>query len=597
MFRIYIYIYMVRYYGRARQRIGSVNTNQPALKQAGCPPTVGKQGLIIQHLGKRVNCNLKTCGLPMSGLRCRYGVADAIGRNKTFMDIQNSNNPAIKDYCKQVVGGQNGIYCQWPQPRNRQNAGGVGNIWTSRRNHCEKTCSLGWKEKYENFNICSKQEVTKFTKTWLQNAFITNQKASGGPSPANPSYELILKNLSTAKEFNTAIALLGSGPIPPTSGSTALRITDTSLEVDANNKLTMQNHQLHLGVSLEWYYLVGHATDGATLVLLLEVRSADIGNTRLPCAYMVESIIVVTDSAGKVVSQSISHVANPSNGTNNIIDSDGSSIIRNTNGTWTLKVNTNNITVDVTLQPGNVLLQGGKGIIGDVEGGTGNGYYSYPRATAVKGSTFNGHSMTGMPWWLDHQWSSNGTALVKKKQQEIELMYKLGLFKVRAPNFGFGVVAFETWIGVNLNDGASFCIPLVGLTSWTTHSIVTPNPITNFQFLLANGTQQSGEIQIVIEEMENNIPKVISIQISSPRTLSLKLSPTFNHLQQLTWASGANFCETPVTVTDTTTGKTVGYGFVENVGWNFSTSLKQMAAVLGITDASVIAMLEARPKC
>jgi len=139
---------MVRYYGRARQRIGSVNTNQPGLKQAGCPGTVGKQGLIIQHLGKRVNCNLKTCGLPMSGLRCRYGVADAIGRDKTFMDIQNSNNPAIKNYCKQVVGGQNGVYCQWPQPRNRQNAGGVGNIWTSRRNHCEKTCSLGWKEAY-----------------------------------------------------------------------------------------------------------------------------------------------------------------------------------------------------------------------------------------------------------------------------------------------------------------------------------------------------------------------------------------------------------------------------------------------------------------
>ena len=139
---------MVRYYGRARQRIGSVNTNQPGLKQAGCSGTVGKKGLIIQYLGKRVNCNLKTCGLPMSGLRCRYGVGDAIGRDKTFMDIQNSNNPAIKNYCEQVVDGQNGTYCQWPQPRNRQNAGGVGHIWTSRRNHCEKTCALGWKENY-----------------------------------------------------------------------------------------------------------------------------------------------------------------------------------------------------------------------------------------------------------------------------------------------------------------------------------------------------------------------------------------------------------------------------------------------------------------
>ena len=144
---------MVRYYGRARQRIGSVNTNQPGLKQAGCPGTVGKQGLIIQHLEKRVNCNLKTCGLPMSGLRCRYGVADAIGRDKTFWDIQHSNNPAIKNYCHQVINKHNCTFCQWPQPRNRQNAGGVGNIWTSRRNHCEQTCSAGWKEAYmQNHN-------------------------------------------------------------------------------------------------------------------------------------------------------------------------------------------------------------------------------------------------------------------------------------------------------------------------------------------------------------------------------------------------------------------------------------------------------------
>ena len=186
---IYIYIYMVRYYGRARQRIGSVNTNQPGLKQAGCPPTVGKQGLIIQHLGKRVNCNLKTCGLPMSGLRCRYGVADAIGRDKTFMDIQNSNNPAIKDYCKQVVGGQNGIYCQWPQPRNRQNAGGVGNIWTSRRNHCEKTCSLGWKENYMSNH--TPKELAKNANNAANNAgnviTITNVETVTDPGGIDPN--------------------------------------------------------------------------------------------------------------------------------------------------------------------------------------------------------------------------------------------------------------------------------------------------------------------------------------------------------------------------------------------------------------------------
>ena len=122
-------------------------SNQVGLKMAGCPSTVGKRGLLVRTLGKRVNCNLKTCGRSRSGLRCLYGVGDAVGWDKDPDDID-MNSPPIKKYCKQVIGGRNGTYCQWPQPRNRQNAGGVGHIWTSRRNHCEKTCALGWQENY-----------------------------------------------------------------------------------------------------------------------------------------------------------------------------------------------------------------------------------------------------------------------------------------------------------------------------------------------------------------------------------------------------------------------------------------------------------------
>ena len=140
---------MVRYYGRARQITGTVFTNQPGLKQAGCPGTVGKRGTIVRFLGRRVNCNLKTCGLPTSGLRCKYGVRQAIG-SMDWNDARSSNNPAIPNYCHQVVNKWNGVHCRWPQPKNRQLAGGVGNIWTPRRNHCEKTCSLGQEEKYMN---------------------------------------------------------------------------------------------------------------------------------------------------------------------------------------------------------------------------------------------------------------------------------------------------------------------------------------------------------------------------------------------------------------------------------------------------------------
>ena len=53
---------MVKYYGRARQRIGSVNTNQIGLKMSGCPSKVGRQGYLNRYIASRVQCNQKYCG-------------------------------------------------------------------------------------------------------------------------------------------------------------------------------------------------------------------------------------------------------------------------------------------------------------------------------------------------------------------------------------------------------------------------------------------------------------------------------------------------------------------------------------------------------
>ena len=53
---------MVKYYGRARQRIGSVNTNQIGLKMSGCPSKVGRQGYLSRYIARRAQCNLKYCG-------------------------------------------------------------------------------------------------------------------------------------------------------------------------------------------------------------------------------------------------------------------------------------------------------------------------------------------------------------------------------------------------------------------------------------------------------------------------------------------------------------------------------------------------------
>jgi hypothetical protein len=53
---------MVRYYGRAKQRVGSVNTPQLGLKMSGCPSKIGKSGSLVRYQSRRAQCNLKFMG-------------------------------------------------------------------------------------------------------------------------------------------------------------------------------------------------------------------------------------------------------------------------------------------------------------------------------------------------------------------------------------------------------------------------------------------------------------------------------------------------------------------------------------------------------
>jgi len=68
---------MVRYYGRARIRTGSVNTNQIGINMSGCPQNVGKSGKNIRSISKRVNCMNGLCfpflyhGVPWTKVRAQ----------------------------------------------------------------------------------------------------------------------------------------------------------------------------------------------------------------------------------------------------------------------------------------------------------------------------------------------------------------------------------------------------------------------------------------------------------------------------------------------------------------------------------------------
>ena len=45
---------MVKYYGRARQRIGSVNTNSPGIKMSGSGRNIGSRGALLNYVKTRV---------------------------------------------------------------------------------------------------------------------------------------------------------------------------------------------------------------------------------------------------------------------------------------------------------------------------------------------------------------------------------------------------------------------------------------------------------------------------------------------------------------------------------------------------------------
>ena len=58
---------MVKYYGRARQRTGSVNRNQPGLKMQGCVTGAGRPSWVSRYINNRVNCNARVgCVDPQS---------------------------------------------------------------------------------------------------------------------------------------------------------------------------------------------------------------------------------------------------------------------------------------------------------------------------------------------------------------------------------------------------------------------------------------------------------------------------------------------------------------------------------------------------
>ena len=92
---------MVKYYGRAKQRTGSVNTNQLGLKMSGCPSRVGRRGILGSYINQRVSCARGICATPLVHM---------VAWHRTY-----KNRPP---------------FCVAPANKCLASAGGIGNINT-----------------------------------------------------------------------------------------------------------------------------------------------------------------------------------------------------------------------------------------------------------------------------------------------------------------------------------------------------------------------------------------------------------------------------------------------------------------------------------
>jgi len=107
---------MVKYYGRARQRTGSVNRNQPGLKMSGTSPSIGRTGWLANKMARRVQGNIavgcvtgnRQLASQVTGLQRRY-----VGANPTPQCVTRSPGallvPAAPN-SRQAAGGVNRYY-------------------------------------------------------------------------------------------------------------------------------------------------------------------------------------------------------------------------------------------------------------------------------------------------------------------------------------------------------------------------------------------------------------------------------------------------------------------------------------------------------
>ena len=146
---------MVKYTGRARQRVGSVNTNQLGLKMSGGNTAVGRAGIRTRRVFRRVQSNIQACG------------------DITYHGVVYKYNPW-------------NAWCLAKQPLTRAQAGGVNRlnvprlacgscagqeaeaiVWKTRCRDCHARCPASGQKSTECHNAFDQNRVCGQQPLWI----------------------------------------------------------------------------------------------------------------------------------------------------------------------------------------------------------------------------------------------------------------------------------------------------------------------------------------------------------------------------------------------------------------------------------------------
>ena len=304
------------------------------------------------------------------------------------------------------------------------------------------------------------------------------------------------------------------------------------------------------------------------------------------------------------------------------------------------------------------LMQGhGSGYVGDPPNANGEAYYSLPGLAPTGNVTAAGVTYEIRPehglGWIDHQFGSIGVSTDPAIAALAYGRYAVADQNVNPVNLGFGVPGTEIWFGVHLWDwhasfddaedagkaqtfiGAFTAHFVDGMHMWSEHPENWKPGRGNSTFpfaslMLPDGSQYRVNYAYQVLEwftaedgsrygtkfllLRQGHPQPLggkedgrrgSSTVQSAAAAAVALPEAFYLTSvaadsRTAWASGGNYYEGVVEASDFKTGRRIGYGYTEGVGWDRGQIKETVRKALRLPDGEqatdeVVALLSSRP--